>query len=107
MRKLTKSGAVVGVYAGSFDPITVGHTWMIAEGAKLFPTFIVAIGRNADKHYTFTEAERLAMLKEAAKAHRHVRVDSFANEYLIDYARSVGATHILRGIRSSADFEYE
>ncbi|MEA3208248.1 MAG: pantetheine-phosphate adenylyltransferase [Chthoniobacter sp.] len=107
MRKVTKSGAIVGVYAGSFDPLTVGHAWMIAEGAKLFPTFIVAIGRNPDKRYTFTDGERLAMLTEAAKAHRNVRVDSFENEYLIDYARSVGATHILRGIRSSADFEYE
>jgi len=107
MRKVRKPGGVIGVYAGSFDPLTVGHVWMIAEGAKLFPSFIVAIGRNPDKRYTFTDAERLTMLTEAAKAHRHVRVDSFENEYLIDYARSVGATHILRGIRSSADFEYE
>ena len=107
MPKTRRLSGIVGVYAGSFDPLTVGHAWMIAEGAKLFPTFVVAIGQNPEKRYTFSDGERLAMLREAAKAYRNVRVDSFENAYLIDYAQSVGATHILRGIRSSADFEYE
>src|SRR4051794_14823872 len=107
MQESTRAGAVVGVYAGSFDPLTVGHVWMISEGAKLFGSFIVALGCNPAKRPTFSGEERLAMLKEATAAYDNVTVGSFQNEYLIDYARSVGATHILRGIRSGADFEYE
>jgi pantetheine-phosphate adenylyltransferase len=97
----------LGVYAGSFDPLTVGHLWMIEQGVKMFDRLIVAIGINPDKRYTFSLEERLKMLRESLKRFRNVSVNSFSNRYLIDYARSVGATHILRGIRSESDYEYE
>ena len=75
-----------GVYAGSFDPLTVGHMWMIEEGAKLFDRLTVAIGANPDKKYTFTMEQRLVMLRESTKRFRNVSVAAFSNRYLIHYA---------------------
>jgi pantetheine-phosphate adenylyltransferase len=97
----------LGVYAGSFDPLTIGHVWMIEEGVKMFDSLVVAIGINPDKHYKFSLTERLDMLRESLEKYRNVSVTSFSNRYLIDYAQSIKATHILRGIRSATDYEYE
>lgn len=80
---------------------------MIQEGARLFEHLIVAIGINPDKKCQFTVDDRLAMLRESCRAIPNVSVASFSNSYLIDYAESVGATHILRGIRSVGDYEFE
>jgi pantetheine-phosphate adenylyltransferase len=95
------------VYAGSFDPVTVGHLWMIEQGVLLFDRLVVAIGTNLEKRYTFTLDERLEMLRQSLKPFRNVSVVSFANRYLIDFAQSLGATHVLRGIRTESDYEYE
>jgi pantetheine-phosphate adenylyltransferase len=97
----------LGVYAGSFDPLTIGHLWMIEQGVSLFDRLLVAVGTNPDKHYTFTLAERMDMLRESLKQYRTLSVTSFTNRYLIDYAHSIHATHILRGIRSGSDYEFE
>jgi pantetheine-phosphate adenylyltransferase len=97
----------LAVYAGSFDPLTNGHLWMIEEGVKLFDPLIVAVGINPDKRYTFSLDERLKMLRESLAGYRNLSITSFSNLYLIDYAQSIGATHILRGIRSASDYEYE
>jgi len=97
----------LGVYAGSFDPLTIGHLWMIEQGVTLFDRLIVAVGTNPDKRYTFSLAERLDMLRETLKHHRNLTVTSFSNRYLIDYAKLIRATHVLRGIRSAADYEFE
>lgn len=80
---------------------------MIEEGVKMFDKLVVAIGINPDKHYKFSLAERLDMLGESLQKYRNVSVTSFSNRYLIDYAQSIKATHILRGIRSATDYEYE
>jgi pantetheine-phosphate adenylyltransferase len=95
------------VYAGSFDPPTVGHVWMIEQAVRLFEDCVVAIGINPDKKYSFTVEDRLMMLRATTQGLRNLSVASFSNRYLIEYARSIGATHILRGIRSAADFEHE
>src|SRR5258705_14007329 len=97
----------LSVYAGSFDPLTIGHLWMIDQGVNLFDRLIVAVGINPDKMYTFPLAERLAMIRKSLKQYRNVSVTSFSNRYLIDYAQSIGASHILRGIRSESDYEFE
>src|SRR5229473_27299 len=97
----------LGVYAGSFDPLTIGHLWMIEQGVRLFDELVVAVGINPDKKYTFSVEERLVMIRESTKQLRHLAVTSFSNRYLIDYAQSIGATHILRGIRSESDYEFE
>ena len=95
------------VYAGSFDPLTIGHLWMIEEGVHLFQQLTVAIGVNPNKRPTFSLDERLAMLRDSTRHLRGIHLTSFGNRFLIDYAREIGATHILRGIRSPADFEFE
>ena len=97
----------LAVYAGSFDPLTIGHLWMIEQGVSLFDRLVVAIGINPEKRYTFTLEDRLEMLRKSLKQFGNLSVTSFSNSYLIDYAQSVGATHILRGIRSESDYEYE
>lgn len=97
----------LGVYAGSFDPPTLGHLWMIEQGVHLFDRLVVAIGINPDKKPTFSVEDRTAMLRDATKRFRDLSVTTFSNRYLIRYAQSLGATHILRGIRSESDYEYE
>jgi pantetheine-phosphate adenylyltransferase len=97
----------LGVYAGSFDPLTNGHVWMVEQGANLFDRLVVAVGINPDKKYQFSLSERLGMLRESLKRFNNVSVTSFSNQYLINYAQSIGATHILRGIRSESDYEFE
>ena len=87
--------------------MTVGHLWMVKQGVSLFDRLVVAVGINPEKRYTFPLEERLMMLQESLKQFGNLSVTSFSNRYLIDYARSIGATHILRGIRSESDYEYE
>ncbi|MFT5498673.1 MAG: pantetheine-phosphate adenylyltransferase [Kiritimatiellia bacterium] len=95
------------VYAGSFDPPTNGHVWMINEGLKLFDDLTVAIGINPGKTYTFTIEERISLLKASLPTNEHLDVADFENRFLVDYAQDVGAQYILRGIRSENDYEYE
>jgi pantetheine-phosphate adenylyltransferase len=97
----------LGVYAGSFDPLTVGHLWMIEQGVRLFGRLTVAVGVNPDKQYTFPLEERLLMLRESTRQFPSVSVASFSNRYLIHYAHLIGATHVLRGIRTASDYEFE
>ena len=95
------------VYAGSFDPPTTGHLWMIRQGAELFDKLQVAVGVNPDKRSMFEVADRLQMLREISKDLPNVTVASFTNQFLVRYAQSIGARFILRGIRGPADFEFE
>ncbi|NUQ51687.1 MAG: pantetheine-phosphate adenylyltransferase [Phycisphaerales bacterium] len=99
--------ASIGVYAGSFDPPTLGHVWMIEHGAKLFDQLVVAIGVNAMKKPVYTVRQREEWLKSIVGKLPRVRINSFGNMFLVDYARQIGATHMLRGIRNQADFAYE
>jgi len=95
------------VYAGSFDPPTNGHVWMIEQGKWIFDELVVAVGVNPDKKYMFTIEERITMLKDITKRYDNVVVKSFENQFLINYARYINADFILRGVRTTADFEYE
>lgn len=95
------------VYAGSFDPLTNGHLWMIERGLELFDRLIVAIGSNPSKSYTFSVPERLELLRRSIPSCERLTIAHFDNRYLVDYAKRMGADYILRGIRSQADYEYE
>ena len=95
------------VYAGSFDPLTNGHVWMIKEATKVFDELVIAIGVNPDKKYSFSLDERLSMIQATTRNYAQVTVDSFGKEFLITYAASVGAQFIVRGIRNETDYEYE
>lgn len=95
------------VYAGSFDPPTNGHLWMIERGLEMFDRLIVAIGTNPSKRYSFTVEERLDLLRASTSPSTQLEIAHFDNRYLVDYARKTGAKYILRGIRSPNDYEYE
>jgi pantetheine-phosphate adenylyltransferase len=95
------------IYAGSFDPPTNGHLWMVAQGVQLFDELIVAIGVNPAKVYTFSLADRLSMLEKSVGTYPHTRIDSYHNQFLVHYAQSVQASYILRGIRNEGDYQNE
>ena len=95
------------VYAGSFDPPTNGHLWMISQGLALFDRLVVAIGQNPSKNYVFSTEERLNLLRSSIPSCERLTITHFDNRYLVDYAKEVGAEFILRGIRSPGDYEYE
>jgi pantetheine-phosphate adenylyltransferase len=97
----------IAVYAGSFDPPTNGHLWMIQRGLEMFDRLIVAIGSNPSKSYSYTVEERLEMLRASVPKSDRLEIDHFDNRYLVDYAKKKSATYILRGIRSPNDYEYE
>lgn len=97
----------LAVYAGSFDPLTIGHLWMIERGVEMFDQLVVGIGVNPDKRCTFTVEERLGMLRQSTKGYRNLKVETFGHQFLIKYAQTLNATFILRGIRSESDYEYE
>jgi pantetheine-phosphate adenylyltransferase len=95
------------VYAGSFDPPTTGHVWMIEQGARLFSRLVVAVARNPEKHYTFELEQRLVWLREIAARLPNVEIASIENEFLARYAARIGARYVVRGIRNEDDYQYE
>lgn len=98
--------ASMAVYAGSFDPVTNGHTDLIDRAAALFSKLIVAVGIHPTRRPLFSADERLALLREVTREHDNVEVLSF-DGLLIDLCRELGARVIVRGLRAATDFEYE
>ena len=96
----------IAVYPGSFDPPTRGHSDLVQRSLALADTVIVAVARNSTKQPLFSLEERLAMLRAAIGEDPRVRFDSFEG-LLVDFAKRVGATLIVRGLRAVSDFEYE
>lgn len=96
----------IAIYPGSFDPITNGHIDVIERAAKIFDNVHVVIGINSKKSSLFTQEERLEMVQQSLAHEQSVEV-AFHSGLIVDYAVSVGATAIIRGLRSVTDFEYE
>jgi pantetheine-phosphate adenylyltransferase len=108
MKKTTSEPAQkIAVYAGTFDPVTLGHLWMIEQGSILFDKLIVAIGTNFEKQNFFSLKDRINLLKESTREFKNVEIDEFSGQFLIRYSESIGAKFILRGIRNPSDYEYE
>jgi pantetheine-phosphate adenylyltransferase len=99
----------VAVYPGTFDPFTNGHVDLAQRAARLFDRLIVAVysgGDRSPKRPLFTTDERVAMARSSLSTFPNVEIDTFEN-LLVDYARSVGAQTVVRGLRAVSDFEYE
>jgi len=101
----------IGLYPGTFDPITLGHTDIIQRAMALVDRLVIGVAINRDKHPFFSLEERVAMVEAEcagiiARTGGEIMVHPFEN-LLIDCARDVGATVIVRGLRAVADFEYE
>ena len=96
----------IAVFPGSFDPFTVGHENIVLRGLGIFDKIIVAIGIHSTKQPLLKIESRVEMVNQIFSANDRVNADSFEG-LTVDYCRKVKATHMLRGIRTSADFEYE
>ncbi|MBQ5452205.1 MAG: pantetheine-phosphate adenylyltransferase [Bacteroidales bacterium] len=94
------------VFPGSFDPFTAGHESLVLRGLELFDNIIVAVGVNADKKGFMPLEKRLGLIETVFKHNRRVQVRSYSN-LTVDFCKENGVTHILRGLRNAADFEYE
>lgn len=94
------------LYPGTFDPITNGHSDLVARAELLFDKVVVAVAANPGKKPAFSLDERVAMVKQVLSGHDRVEVLEF-NSLLVKFASECGAKVILRGLRAVSDFEYE
>jgi len=100
------SNAVIAVFPGTFDPITLGHQDLIRRSAKLFTSVVVAVAAAHHKKTLFTLDERLQTVREVFASLQNVRVESFSG-LVRDFAVAQSATVMVRGVRSVTDFDYE
>ena len=96
----------IAVFPGSFDPVTAGHYDLIQRAMGLFDRVIVAIGQNADKQSYFDTETRLRMIRELFAGNDRVEAVVYSG-LTIEYCRQRGAGYLIRGLRTSADFEFE
>jgi pantetheine-phosphate adenylyltransferase len=97
---------VIALYPGTFDPITLGHEDIVRRAARMFDQVVVAVASAHHKKTMFTLEERLTMTRQALHDCANVQVKTF-DGLVIDFAASLGATTMVRGIRSMTDFDYE
>ena len=96
----------IAIYAGSFDPITRGHEDLITRSLGFVDRLVVAVARNVSKTAVFTVDERVALIRSAVGDESRIDVKSF-DGLLVDFARSIKANLLIRGLRAVSDFEYE
>ena len=97
---------VTALYPGTFDPITVGHLDIAERAAALFEKLIIGVYKLPDKNLLFSTDERVALFEEAVKDIPNVEVRVF-DGLVVRFAKDIGASVIVRGLRSGTDFEYE
>ena len=100
------SAQVIALYPGTFDPITLGHEDIVRRAACMFDQVVVAVASAHHKKTMFTLEERLSLTREALHDCTNVQIKTF-DGLVIDFAASLGATTMVRGIRSMTDFDYE
>lgn len=96
----------IALYPGSFDGLTYGHVEIIERGSRLFDRFFVSIAHNENKNPVFSFEERMEMLREETRHLDNIEISHF-HGLTVDYAESIGAKTVIRGIRVVSDFEYE
>lgn len=101
----------IGLYPGTFDPPTLGHFDIVKRALKLVDHLVIGVGTGTDKSPLFTYEERVAMWEHEAAALTKdggtIEVRQFGNALQVDFARDVGASVVIRGLRAMSDFEYE
>jgi pantetheine-phosphate adenylyltransferase len=96
----------IGVFPGSFDPITKGHESVILKALPLFDKIYIAIGENSEKKYLFPLEQRKQWIAECFKQHPKIEVVSYTG-LTVDFCKKVEAQFLIRGIRNTMDFEFE
>lgn len=96
----------IAIFPGSFDPFTIGHHDIVMRGLEIFDEIIIGIGRNYNKRETFPLCDRLAAIQRVYDNEPRVRVEVY-DGLTVDFALKHHAQFILRGVRSTLDFEYE
>jgi len=96
----------IAIYPGSFDPITNGHLDILKSGSEIFDKVIIAVSYNINKKSFLSVEERVDLIRQSVTNFENVEVDSFEG-LTVEYAKKVGASTLLRGLRTSFDFEYE
>lgn len=94
------------IFPGTFDPFTVGHYSIVLRGLSIFDEIVIGIGHNQSKKTLFTIEKRLDIIKQAFAKEPRVKVEVY-NSLTVDFASSVEADFVLRGLRTVSDFEYE
>ncbi|PCJ80582.1 MAG: pantetheine-phosphate adenylyltransferase [Flavobacteriales bacterium] len=94
------------VFPGSFDPITKGHESIVKRALPLFDEVVVAIGMNASKNHFFSLEKRKAWIEQVFASEPKVKVETYEG-LTVDFCKTINANYILRGLRTSADFEFE
>lgn len=97
----------MGVFGGSFDPLTYGHLDLIQRSTKLFDQVVVLIAVNTSKKSLFTLDERKQLIETAVKDLPNVRIESMEDGLIAHYYKDLGAVSLIRGVRSAQDFDYE
>ncbi|MBP5290308.1 MAG: pantetheine-phosphate adenylyltransferase [Paludibacteraceae bacterium] len=96
----------VAIFPGSFDPFTIGHADIVRRALPLFDTIVIGVGVNAQKHALFPTEERVAAIQKVFRSEPKVKVRTYST-LTVDFAKEENATFMLRGVRSTTDFEYE
>lgn len=95
-----------GLFPGSFDPFTKGHEAIVYKANELFDEVVIGIGVNSNKEYLFDLEKRIIHMKELFKNQPKVKVETYQS-LTVDFCKKIEASHIIRGLRNSQDFEYE
>ncbi len=96
----------IALFPGSFDPFTIGHESIVRRALPLFDRIIIAIGYNSDKDGFFALDERIGWIQQVFEGEKKIEIDKYQG-LTVDFCRKKGARFILRGLRTSSDFEYE
>ena len=96
----------IAIFPGSFDPFTIGHESVITRAMPLFEEIIVAIGTNTNKQAYFPIKQRMQMIREVFTDTGKIKIESYGG-LTVEYCKKKGARYLLRGLRTSSDFEYE
>jgi pantetheine-phosphate adenylyltransferase len=96
----------IAVFPGSFDPFTIGHEYIVKRALPLFDEIVIAVGSNSTKTDFISFEKRVELIKQVFTNEPKIRITGYSG-LTVDFCKREGANHIIRGLRTSADFEYE